>query len=1624
MSDRINRLKELGSRYTPRVKEGQSVSEFTKEELEKNGITLAQFKASDYFKDGGFAKVGALEKKIAEELGYSDKGDADEAHAASQEKEDEEDTKKEKTKKEEKDEKGVHAATGDEFDRKHPLKVAEYAEHDAGNLTARLKKAEDDNDEAEVKRLTKLLEDAQHEAGKGLADMPQYNAASEMRPEPESPIEDDMLKEVEKPADGQGQMGEPMIYLSNVAPAMKVPLAPYGKAMRVVGNDVSDLRPVYALRPKTQEEQAWNFVVGRYVRAILNVLPPKTIEIPETNFSSIGPDTSKAIITDPDSDSINLVKDLGNTDANNREVLRMYAQLNSTDIAAARQAGRIRIEADFTGLPTGSGVAFANNQAKLSGSMYETAGTVVMSQERAAIINCGLRQFRKRLISPRQFKRLYGKSAGTTQLEDQTDAIFTQREVAFYGMEMPAFPITEDMSYCILKGFGNRARAIRDFSIRGWLARDPDEGPAILEESYAATIEGIPAFAASQDVEPSENISKKAGAAILNAMSHLTKDEAAEWATASVRYEAGGAYQQLETTVDETTYSKAIAPYCCIALMILNFFLMFTEDTKIMLINGAFRPFVGNMTPELRSYVLSPVSKVNEFVNEAIAKMHRQGSGISSRMREVEMRRILTSTYNLIYKIINPRLNTRPGPGLAQDGRFFTFKPDRTPTLENGTRPPMGTPLSDLYGSRVFQKGFPINGNYWNRDSEVIMRTNLRNYEKDLTLFSEYTVMIKEESFNDNFAPFSMLFNQYLTLLSQVLPRIEKNELTLFQFYHSDLTEMKGGGLMNMSLAAMRVQAVDSVMPAGQNYIGIRRYSYDKVRGVQTNMGVRQVPFYGALAFMRWGIMPVVVEEINKFKGFEKVIQGDVGSRYEMNIQMAIYIANDVMEAACNDTLFTMLTKRGMTRFMVGGNVAAGRQGRNIFYLENYEKDCLKAVEIICRCYYKAGSMVEKFALDWVRNRNSNKEKAIGKLYFDNEQFHDQYGNTMLSLYNMRNVDGTKISRPNAIGYAFTMPTETTGRNFGTGFDSRGLYEPGVTSTQIPYRTYAQPVAATEMLLGKKKVGVASNPWLAPDITLNAEKPVLQLSPRTCMGLQESYQNDYYRYMLIAKRPLLPSDFYGHRIYDTPNGKFAMYKDDVSAGTRTPVVPFDSSPLRNASMPKELRDTHIRVAPEMVTIVGKRDFQEFKRQGSDVLFNALNFAAWTRNTKVVDKIDEAILLQYMEGGFVMDSLPTEAALIAKGVSRRLASYVSTAPTMAYFLGDMKRLASTVFNTGGGTMGSRPYMATPGFENVYGNGYLQFMTRKMNHQNAIPSLADPLAVQRFGPQGAMNLVSDPGMMGAYNLVGGSDRDFCGSMNYYQRNQALATTMLSGMAAGSSFESRDFIMIKTKVKRTMVELKEGSRFQVVAAPAVTVTTKEFYRALAGVDSQRNVDAYDIPLEATKIISEGEIKTAWVSTDTAYVPNVISHAMTSNPNVDEIGRFVNPLTRSRREQPIVGVVGTDVSQYRDVAVHDRRINVITGEMANEKTSGRDGSNVILAPGTYPIPNATLGGAGMPAMPSYIQGGSGFGVRCFSVFDFENELDLLEVRSAIPVITPNKVTIMPFKFAEPVIRATQLEL
>jgi hypothetical protein len=386
----------------------------------------------------------------------------------------------------------------------------------------------------------------------------------------------------------------------------------------------------------------------------------------------------------------------------------------------------------------------------------------------------------------------------------------------------------------------------------------------------------------------------------------------------------------------------------------------------------------------------------------------------------------------------------------------------------------------------------------------------------------------------------------------------------------------------------------------------------------------------------------------------------------------------------------------------------------------------------------------------------------------------------------------------------------------------------------------------------------------------------------------------------------------------------------------------------------------------------------------------------------------------MKGGVNVRSLPTTAAFIAEGVDPLLAGELSAYPNMAFMLSDLHTLSNDAFTGDGSvTVGYKPYLNAPGMDNLYGNAFIKYAMAKLygaGAQNPGAAMGGPLLnsyrnIVGMGPQGVAM--------------------FNGATNFYRSDPTLVATLLTAIIRASSVRPRSMVMVKTDVKALFNKVEDTKSFETMEMPAIKVVSKEYFAGLGAGTSGTDGgvmpngvvhSAPAIPLSALKIVTEGQLSIPYTDTERAHVVDVRTHAITMNPNVDEAGNYIGPLMRTRREQAIIGVIGTTRDSY-DAA---RRVTIIENETATPETAGRNGSTVLLSPSSFPIPSATRGGS-MPAVLPYVPNTE---VRCFYIFDHENDFEVLERWYAIPVIAPDSVTVKPFEFEPAGVKTTTLML
>jgi hypothetical protein len=555
-----------------------------------------------------------------------------------------------------------------------------------------------------------------------------------------------------------------------------------------------------------------------------------------------------------------------------------------------------------------------------------------------------------------------------------------------------------------------------------------------------------------------------------------------------------------------------------------------------------------------------------------------------------------------------------------------------------------------------------------------------------------------------------------------------------------------------------------------------------------------------------------------------------------------------------------------------------------------------------------------------------------------------------------------------------------------------------ISSKQIPFTTNS--LNADPFFIGHNgeptPVATTAENTMTNDYVINGISPTMIDGPRTLMGLQLHKHN---RFMLVTEKPLISHEVYGMRIYDVPIVKAAV---TINAGSWNPFR--GQQPLLTNVLPSPFINEGAEMAPELFSAVGARDYQRFCEAGNSALFDAVNFADWMTNIGVLGTVSEEQIFAYMRGGVCMNRLPKPDVLERYGINREIAMNVATYPSVAYLMSDLYLMTNQIFEgLGNRTLHTRRYNARAGFTNIHGNAYLQTVVRRER--------------KHHGAAATINDVCDPNLRSAYYRLGGTGMAYRTSLNFYEENAALASSILTAIIKGSSYEERKMVMIKTTVGKSLKLVDETMTFDKIPMPSVKITAKDYYAALKGLPPQGEVDAADVPLEAIKIVTSSDVVVPYTNTDRPNAVNIQTHAMTRNPNVNSMGVYINPFVKSRRTQATIAVIGTTMEDY-DQAV---RVNVIKDEIATAHTSGRMGSIAILAPASFPIPSATRVTQMDAEVPPYV---SDYPVRCISLFDHENGLELLARYYAIPVITPKKVTIKPFVFETPAIAMTSLSL
>jgi len=1583
MSKTEDRLQDLGKAYIPRASKNQTAAEFVKEELEKNGISQDAFKKSEFFTSGDFAKLGEVENRISQEMGGPQVNDDDDSLQAASTASSEDgqmdkvaDGKAKKGKQDDEEEEKSDETVGK---GNGMAGLSASSEKQKSSKSEEGKDEEDTSEGEKTKKVDVTLSATSTSTSTSLeGDDPSASPAGTKTPE------DDLLKnKVEK-------VGEFMSPLIDLSPTEKLETEKFLGKIRVYGNDVKGLIAEPFPDATKPRHHGINFFAKQFVPPIRNVTPvPVKLVNKEEGYGASLNSSDAQEISDPDVDCYNLLTN-GSAGLDPRLVASYYARLDGNNIARLRQNGILRIDMDYSMMATGKSINTITNQAAVvSGSMYANQGTAVMTEERAIRINVGLYQFMKSLATPESMIKNYGNSSNAFKMVGTADAVFLEDEVQFYGCEMPGFPIEVDMSFCIVRGW-NTPIGIPDFHLTTWIAKDEELGKELRDRSMAAAVSAVSAFEPSEATPLDQSYSKNIFKGLLTAVSNLTAVTAARFATTVAQFHVGGAFRQLSLEVHVDEYTKQLAPYACVATAIMTYFPMYELASQITMVDAMLRPFCGAPNPRIRNALMGNVNNPVEFVDACMEQISVDASAIA--INVARTRPVLQRLYTLLRQIIHPVLNSNS----RVDGRFYTFQQNREPRLSNGILPQGPMPPDQLYGTRVAQKGLPVGGEYFKRDMEAITWCNLQAYQADVSMYNGYSVMVSEESYTRTFHPFASKFMAYLTLVNSMMTKKEQSNLDLFKNYGTDMVREKGGGLMNMSLGVMYGCHDDDTLMAGPGYQGVTSYLVNPNQGTRSNYGEIPIDFYGALSFMRFGCQPVDIQKVNKFHALERLTVGNVGSLREKNMQMAIMIANDVMAACCNPTIIPELSDPQLQR-----NFANGMY--NYYYLENYEDEVIKTVESICRLYYKAGGETEKFAVKWVTNRKKNCQPGspFEPLYFDNVRFHDN-GYTRLSLINMRDVYDVRVSSvmlQARRGYGFTMPTDDMGAK----------YRAEISRKQMPFTVLDSRAGLP------KASAVQANAIMANDIEIRVGAATI--TPTTVNGLRTSMGvtfNRKNRFMLLTRDNLMPRQIYGVRQWSIP----VQHAHLVS--TSKLWTPFDEGvPALTNTIPESFKVRNFVDAGTCMTVISKAAYQSFTAKDSPVRFDPTDYALWMTNSNILCDVSEDQLLAYMRGGLDLHHLPSEKALTDQGIEPILAEELCSYPNTAYLLSDLYTLANLSLRSEGGLSAEvRGVPQRNSFSNMYGQGLIKYALRKVRDR-----LRRQITVGDIGNNQFRN---------AYIDLGGdvTGNAFSTVIDYYAANPALLTMLMTAVIRGSSFSEKAAVMVKVDVEVDHKEISDTTTFERVKGPVTSVVSKEYFAGLitqrtGGIDgvldAAGNVNHNPaIPLAALKVVTEGKVTVPYTNTDRAHVVNVESHALSINPNVDAKGKYIPPSMRSRREQAIVAVIGSQPDI--DFGDYAGRVNILPDSVANATNAGRDGSEIILAPSPFPLPNASrIVPGSLPPVHSYTGQNP---VRCLNLYDYENEFEWLMRIYAIPVIAPKSVKILPFKFETTGVHTTMFEL
>uniref|UniRef100_A0A2V0RAU2 Uncharacterized protein n=1 Tax=viral metagenome TaxID=1070528 RepID=A0A2V0RAU2_9ZZZZ len=1594
----------FGTEYIPRVSLDDTAKTF-EEQLQADGFKLADFKKSKFFTSGEFAKLGEQEERMAKELGFKASVVAEEdVQAASAEGDIEGDAsedvkdphkrgkrkKRAKGKPEESGEAGapsLEAATGVE-----------------AHLEAKSTKTEDPEDNAEAdpsdpkKKKKGQKGDAEdvHAADDDLNAADEYDAVLEQQKK-----EKDEADKLAKQA--QSSVAPTVMNLIiNCPAAVKLNVVDWCGAKRVLGNDVHDLRPYFVVDAQKTRHRHFNTFMSIFIKAVRNTAPVPTKSVNQAGGLGLAGEEMTTEIVDPDADNFNL---LSSGSAMSAPSLRnAYGVLSGVEINAVRGANLLRIDEDYSNLPNYS-TDITNQAAVLSGDMYRTASHVIMSEERITRQNAGKHQYRKRVGSPTKYLQFYGKNAILQRIKGTPTALFTQDEVVMYENELHSFDIHQDMSFCIIRGFGNPANAIQNFSLDILLARDSELGAELREKSMAASREIIVAFPATVEEPKKSGRDTKINPDMVTAQAMLTSQDAARWATTCCQYYAGGAYMEMSMDVPIDQYMKHLAPFCAAANLVMIHFPSLDVPTQVLNINAVARPFCGELTDELRQYLLGPVNVPVIFANAAMANIAAYGApGPMVLLAPALQRNVLQQFYNWVRSCIFPVYDTAMGPGA--DGRWWTYRQDRRPRERNGTLPNPGTALLTTYGRCKYQKGLPVGGNYYDRDMRAFTPCPNAMYMSDMALFGSDMMMRDNERNRTALRPYMSLWTTFMRLIVTALTADERRALVLFQNFGDDLVQQKGSGIIRMGLAVRNAANHDDTLQAGPGYSGVVRTNLDPA-GSRQNYGTIAVEFTGALSFLKYGTDLLNFEEVNEFHAMRELSEDPVvASRSAVerkNRQMSIYIANEVMSLCTDPAIIPELVDVRLTAALAPG-------ANNEYFLDNYTDEVEELIKKLSQVFYPSGSSVEAFALRWYHDREVNRQAGSPfiPLYFDYAPF-QVGGKSRLTITGFSNANGQNISGCGGVapndGLGFVMPNGNIGNP---------QIPHLLSSFHAPIYEDQGAVAAADGVLGKRPLAVmnvAATVGLLPQIA----RSHVRLDAAGVKSWAGLTFGKFFRYVLVSKHALLPCDSYGKRFFRVPAMKTVLVRGPV--GNRTAQEwRQDQARAVNACLPDALTnapapgDVLSAVAP-VVFPLSKTDFQRMKNRGHPAFFDPQTFARFFTNDRIEGDYTFEDIKKFMEGGIDMRRVPTEAAYVAAGLSAQLAGALASYPNIAGVLSDIHYLANTqinLTNQGGAGLGEvsmRTFNGAIGHRSIYGSGLFIYAVRE----------AFGTAPGAFYNGQVADLLPNGQQRAATVIPNGEDADqlLRGAVNYYAQHPGLIQTIMNAVLSVAAFEEHPFVMFKAPVEQEYKQIDDDTSMEVITPPSVSVEFKKYFSARGNLAAMQPIDAPVAPLDAIKTSMSAKVVVPFTTTLRQHVVDARAYAVAMNPDVNENGEYINPYHPTRHDDCIIGIIGTYEAAYDPAMVTD----VARESIPTAETAVRKGDTFLRWPAKIPMANARRATNLFPRAPAIAANPMR---RFYTIADGENGGPLINM-TAHPVIVPKKLTILPFEFESPRVISTR---